>query len=203
VYAILALDPRTQQHEISIQYQDYKDIFEKKNVDALLEHQPYECAIDLEERTQPPFGPIITCCKTNSRRFEKTLMKNLEKGFIRHSKSPIGAPILFVNKKDGSLYTCVNYRGLNSFTIKNQYLLPLISRLLDQFNHTKVYTKTDLHGTYNLVHIREGDEWKMVFRTCYDHFEYVVMAFGLTNALAVFQHMMNDVFHEYLDDFVV
>jgi hypothetical protein len=66
-----------------------------------------------------------------------------------------------------------------------------------------MYTKIDLHRAYNLVCIQEGDEWKMVFRTCYDHFEYVVMPFGLTSAPIVFQHMMNDVFHEYLNDFVV
>jgi len=95
------------------------------------------------------------------------------------------------------------YHGLNWLTIKNWYLLPVISRLLDQLSHAKVYTKIDLRGTYNLVHIREGDEWKTSFRTCYGHFEYVVMPFGLTNAFVVFQHMMNDNFYEYLDDFVV
>jgi hypothetical protein len=77
-------------------------------------------------------------------------------------------------------------------------------RIVGQLSHAKVYTKIDLHGGYSLVHIREGDEWKTTFRTHYNHFEYLVMmAFGFTNALNVFQHMMNDVFHEYLDDFVV
>ncbi len=66
-----------------------------------------------------------------------------------------------------------------------------------------MYTKIDLHGTYNLVHIQEGDEWKTVFRTCYGHFEYFMMSFSFTSTLVVFQHMMNDVFHEYLDDVVV
>ncbi len=93
-------------------------------------------------------------------------------------------------------YACVDYCGLNRLTIKNWYPLPLISELLDQLNHTKMYTKIDLCGAYNLVCIRKGDEWKTMFKTCYNHFEYVVMPFGLTNALVVFQHMMNDVFHE-------
>jgi hypothetical protein len=66
-----------------------------------------------------------------------------------------------------------------------------------------MYTKIDLCGTYNLVRIKEGDEWKMIVRNHYDHFEYVVMPCGLTNAPIVFQHMINDVFREYLDDFVV
>ncbi len=98
---------------------------------------------------------------------------------------------------------CVDYHGLNRFSIKNRYPLPLILGLLDQFSHAKVYIKIDLRGTYNSVHIQEGDEWKTTFKTYYDHFEYVVMPYGFTNALVVFQHMMNDVFYEYLDDFVV
>jgi hypothetical protein len=66
-----------------------------------------------------------------------------------------------------------------------------------------VYTKIDLRGPYKLVHIQEGDEWKMMFITCYDHFEYIVMPFGLTNAPTIFQHLLNDDFCEYLDDFMV
>ncbi len=75
--------------------------------------------------------------------------------------------------------------------------------MLDQLSHVKVFNKVDLRGAYNLVHIWEGDEWKIFFETPYGHFEYVVMPFGLINALAISQHLMNDVSHEYLDDFVV
>jgi hypothetical protein len=81
---------------------------------------------------------------------------------------------------------CVNYHGLNQLTIKNRYPLPLISGLLDQLCHAKMHTKIDLHGAYNLVHIRKGGEWKMMFKTRYGHFEYVVMPFGFTNAPIVF-----------------
>jgi len=80
-----------------------------------------------------------------------------------------------------ALYKCVLI-NVDRFTIKNQYLLPLVSRLHDQLSHAKVYTKIDLHGTYNLVHIKKGDEWKRTLKTCYSHFEYVLMPFGLTNA---------------------
>jgi hypothetical protein len=92
---------------------------------------------------------------------------------------------------------------LNKVTIKNRYPLPLISGLLEQLGEARVFTKIDLRGAYNLVRIKPGDEWKTAFRTRYGHFEYNVMPFGLTNAPAVFQHMMNNVFHEYLDKFVV
>jgi hypothetical protein len=79
----------------------------------------------------------------------------------------------------------------------------LILGLLDQFNHAMVYTKIDLCGAYNLVRIRKGNEWKMMFKTRYDHFEYVVMPFGLTIAPFIFQHLINNVFHEYLNNFVL
>lgn len=98
---------------------------------------------------------------------------------------------------------CVDYRGLNKITIKNRYPLPLISGLLDQLNQAKIYTKIDLRRAYNLVRIKEGDEWKTAFRTRYGHFKYNVMPFGLTNAPTAFQHFMNDVFREFLDNFVV
>jgi hypothetical protein len=98
---------------------------------------------------------------------------------------------------------CVDYRGLNQLAIKNEYPLLLILGLLHQLSHAKVYTQIDLHGTYNLMHIREGDEWKMAFKTHSSHLEYVLMSFGLTNVPTIFQHLMNNVFCEYLDNFVV
>ncbi len=127
----------------------------------------------------------------NSSCFKNTSTKILRRG-SKHSKFSTSAPILFVKKKDGSLRMCVDYCGLNQLTIKNQHLLSLISGLLDQFTHAKVYTKIDLHGTYNLVCIQKGDEWKIVLKIRYGHFEYVVMPFGFTNAPIVFQHMIND-----------
>ena len=98
---------------------------------------------------------------------------------------------------------CVDYQGLNKVTIKNRYPLPLIFGLLKQLGQAKIYTKIDLRGAYNLVRVKEGDEWKTAFWTRYGHFEYLVMPFGLTNALAIFQHLMNDIFREFLNNFVV
>jgi len=131
------------------------------------------------------------------------LTENLAKGFVQHSKSPAGAPILFVKKKDGSFRLCVDYCELNKITKKNRYPLPLISGILDRLHTGKIFTKLDLRGAYNLLRICPGDEWKTTFRTRYGHFEYTVMPFGLTNAPAVFQHLMNDIFREYMDEFVV
>jgi hypothetical protein len=97
----------------------------------------------------------------------------------------------------------VDYRGLNKITKKNRYPLPLISSLLDQLRTEKIFTKLDLRGAYNLLRIRPSDEWKTALRTRYGHFEYTVMPFGLTNAPVVFQHLMNDIFREYMNEFVV
>ena len=203
IYATPISEEKTLATSIPEQYKDFQDVFQKKNADILPEHRPYDCAIDLQEGTQPPFGPIYNLSQTELTELRQYIDENLAKNFIRHSKSPAGAPILFVKKKDGSLRMCVDYRGLNKVTKKNRYPLPLISSLLEQLGSAKIFTKIDLRGAYNLVRIKEGDEWKTAFRTRYGHFEYNVMPFGLTNAPAVFQHMMNDIFREYLDDFIV
>jgi hypothetical protein len=203
MYATPTSEEKTSTTSIPEQYKDFEDVFQKKNADILPEHRPYDCAIDLLEGAQPPFGPIYNLSQTELAELRKYIDENLAKNFIRHSKSPAGAPILFVKKKDGSLRMCVDYRGLNKVTKKNRYPLPLISGLLEQLGRARIFTKIDLRGAYNLVRIKEGDEWKTAFRTRYGHFEYNVMPFGLTNAPAVFQHMMNDIFREHLDDFVV
>ncbi len=109
-------------------YKDFVDVFEKINVDQLPAHSPYDCSIDLEEGHSPPFGPIYGLSEPELQALRDYLTENLAKGFVQHSKSPVGAPILFVKKKDGSLRLCVDYRGLNKITKKNRYPLPLISR---------------------------------------------------------------------------
>ncbi|XP_063806789.1 uncharacterized protein LOC134990792, partial [Pseudophryne corroboree] len=131
------------------------------------------------------------------------IQENLAKGFIRPSQSPVGSGFFFVGKKDGSLRPCIDFRELNRITIKNSYPLPLISVLFDQLRTATIFSKIDLRGAYNLIRIREGDEWKTAFNTHSGHYEYLVMPFGLSNAPAVFQEFMNDVLREYLDRFLV
>jgi hypothetical protein len=184
-------------------YKDFVDVFEKINADQFPAHRPYDCLIDLEERHSSPFGPIYGLLEPELQALRDYLTENLAKGFIQHSKSPVGAPILFVKKKDGSLRLCVDYCRLNKITKKNRYPLPLILGLLDRLRTRKIFTKLDLRGAYNLLRIRPGDEWKTAFRTRYGHFEYTVMPLGLTNAPAIFQHLMNDIFREYMDEFVM
>jgi hypothetical protein len=188
---------------IPAKYHAYLDVFSKEDADKLPPHRPYDHSIDLEPGTQPPFGPLYTLSEVELKALRDWLDENLAKGFIQPSKSPAGAPILFVKKKDGSLRLCVDYRGLNKISVKNRAALPLIGESLDRLRRAKVFSKLDLRGAYNLVRIKKGDEWKTAFRTRYGHFETLVMPFGLTNAPATFQSFMNDIFRDLLDDFMI
>uniref|UniRef100_A0A4W5LZ43 ribonuclease H n=1 Tax=Hucho hucho TaxID=62062 RepID=A0A4W5LZ43_9TELE len=126
----------------------------------------------------------------------------LSAGFVRPSTSPAGAGFFFVSKKDGSLRPCIDYRGLNSITIRNRYPLPLMSTAFELLQGASIFTKLDLRNAYHLVRIRQGDEWKTAFNIPTGHYEYQVMPFGLTNAPAVFQALINDVLRDMLNQFV-
>ena len=119
------------------------------------------------------------------------LQELLDRGFIRLSTSPWGAPVLFSKKKDKTLRLCIDYRQLNRVTIKNKYPLPRINDLFDQLRGAQVYSKIDLRSDYHQ------------FRTRYGPFEFIVMPFGLMNALTIFMDLMHRVFQPYLDRFVV
>ncbi|GJS37517.1 retrotransposon protein, putative, ty3-gypsy subclass [Tanacetum coccineum] len=126
-----------------------------------------------------------------------------DKGFIRLSSSPWGAPVLFVKKKDGSFWMCINYRELNKVTVKNRYPLLRIDDLFDQLQGSRVYSKIDLRSGYHQLRVREEDILKTSFRTRYGHYEFQVMPFGLTNAPTVFMDLMNWVCKPYLEKFVI
>ena len=127
----------------------------------------------------------------------------LAKGFIHPSLSPWGCPVLFVTKKDGTERMCIDYRPLNQATIKNKYPLPRINDLYNQLAGSSVFSKMDLRLGYHQIKIRNEDIPKTAFTTRYGLYEYTVMSFGLTNAPATFSRMMNSIFMEYLDKFVV
>nr|GFC71523.1 putative reverse transcriptase domain, aspartic peptidase domain protein [Tanacetum cinerariifolium] len=121
------------------------------------------------------------------------------------SKAPysMGAPVLFVKKKDGSMRLCIDYRDLNHVTIKNCCSLPRIENLFDQLQGAKFFSKIDLKSGYHQLRVKEQDIPKTAFRTRYGHYEFLVMPFGLTNSPAVIMGLMNRIFHEYLDKFVI
>ena len=127
-----------------------------------------------------------------------------DKGFIRLSTSPWGAPVLFTKKKDKTLRLCIDYRQLNRVTIKNQYPLLRIDDLFDQLKEVRFYSKIDLRTGYHQLRVREDDILKRAIKKkWYGHFEFIVMPLGLTNAPAAFMDLMHRVFQPYLDQFVV
>lgn len=131
------------------------------------------------------------------------LAENLRKGWIRRSKSPVLAPIVFARKKDGSIRVCIDYRNLNKVTIKNRYPLPLIPELTDRLVGARIFTKLDIRQAYHRIRMASGHEFKTAFKTRYGLFEYLVMPFGLTNAPAQFQAHMQQIFSDLLDIAVV
>lgn len=131
------------------------------------------------------------------------LQELLDKKYIRPSISPWGAPVLFVRKKDGTLHMCIDYRQLNKLTVKNKYPLPHIDELFDQVKGATIFSKIDLSSGYHQIRIKEDDIAKTAFRTRYGHYEFVVLPLRLTNAPATFMCLMNTVFHQYLDKFVL
>ena len=162
-----------------------------------------EHAIEVEESKQLPFGPIYSLGPVELETLKTYFKINLANGFIRPSKSPAWALILFNRKPDVSLWLCVNYWGLNNITIKNQYLLSLIGELLDRLGRARRFTQLDLTNVYYRMRIREGDEWKTAFRSKYGYFKYQVMPFGLSNAPATFQEYVNKILAEKLNIFVI
>ena len=190
--------------EVPAEYSDYSNVFSAENAAKLLENTGInEHAIELEEGKQPPFGPIYSLGPVELETLKTYIETNLANGFIRPSKSPAGAPILFDRKPDGSLRICIDYQDLNNITIKNRYLLSLIGKSLDRLGRAKRFTQLDLTNAYYRMRIREGDECKTAFRTRYGHFKYQVMPFSLFNTPATFQGYVNKILAEKLDIFVI
>lgn len=122
----------------------------------------------------------------------------LAQGYIPPSTSPAASSFFFMAKKDGGLRPCIDYRALNKITLKFWYPLPLVPAALEHLRGATVFTKLDLRSAYNLIRIREGDEWRTAFITLTGHYEYCIMPYGLVNAPSVFQ----DFIHEVLRDFL-
>jgi hypothetical protein len=181
---------------------EYPDVF----LEELLGMPPdrdVEFVIDLLPGTGPiakrPYHMLVD----ELEELKKQLRELSDKGYIRPSASPWGSPVLFVKKKDGSMRMCIDYRNLKAMTVKNKYPLPRLDDLLDQLKDAKFFAKINLRSGYHQMEIRSEDIPKTAFVTRYGQYEFTVVSFGLTNAPAYFMNMMNKVFMDELDKFVV
>nr|GFB36133.1 putative reverse transcriptase domain-containing protein [Tanacetum cinerariifolium] len=168
----------------------------------------YECGNQGDYRRDlPGAAPVARApyrlAPSGMKDLSEQLKELSDKGFVRHSSSPCGAPVLFVKKKDGLFRMCIDYQELNKLKLRNRYPLPRIDDLFDQLQGSSVYSKIDLRSGYHQLRVREEDILKTTFRTRYGHYEFQVMPFGLTNAPAVFMDLMNRVCKPYLDKFVI
>ena len=156
-------------------------------------------AIDIKEGFVLRKGKIYLLLREEREKVREFVKEQLQKGYIQLSKSPQTAPVFFVGKKDEKKQMVQDYRYLNEWTIKNNYLLPLILDVLENIGTKKIFTKMDLRWRYNNVRIKKGDEWKAVFTTPEGFFEPTVMFFRLTNSPAAFQAMMNELLRDLIN----
>jgi len=181
---------------------EYLDVFPEE-LPGMPPDRDIEFVIDFVPGTSPIAKRPYRMAASELAELKKQLEELQRIGFIRPSSSPWGALVLFVKKKDGSMRLCVDYRALNEVTIKNKYPLPRIDDLFDQLKGAKYFSKIDLRSGYFQLKIRESDIPKTAFVTRYGQFEFTVMSFGLTNAPAYFMNLMNKVFMDELDKFVI
>ncbi|GJY80784.1 putative reverse transcriptase domain-containing protein [Tanacetum coccineum] len=181
---------------------DFPEVF-PEDLPGLPPTRQVEFQIDLVPGAAPVARAPYRLAPSEMKELSEQLKELSDKGFIRPSSSPWGAPVLFVKKKDGSFRMCIDYRELNKLTVKNRYPLPRIDDLFDQLQGSSIYSKIDLRSGYHQLKVREEDISKTAFRTRYGHYEFQVMPFGLTNAPAVFMDLMNRVCKPYLDKFVI
>nr|GFA68549.1 putative reverse transcriptase domain-containing protein [Tanacetum cinerariifolium] len=181
---------------------DFPEVF-PEDLPGLPPIRPVEFQIDLVPGAAPVARKPYRLAPFEMKELAKQLKELSDKGFIRPSSSPWGAPVLFVKKKDGLFRMCIDYQELNKLMVKNRYPLPRIDDLFDQLQGSSVYSKIDLRSGYHQLRVREEDIPKTAFRTRYGHYEFQVMPFDLTNAPAIFMDLMNRVCKPYLDKFVI
>jgi hypothetical protein len=192
--AISTMDVRT--------VSDFPDVFAEELPGMPLDHD-IEFVIEVVPSTARIFKRPYRMVANQLAQSKEQLQELLDKGYIHPSASPWGAPVIFAPKKDGTQRICVHYRSLNEVTIKNKYPLPSIDDLFDQLKGACVFSKVDLRSGYHQLNIRASDIPKITFIARYYLYEYTIMSFGLTNAPAYFMYLMNKVFMEYLDRFMV
>ncbi|MBW0472489.1 hypothetical protein O181_012204 [Austropuccinia psidii MF-1] len=194
--------PPSSHHDSLEELWDEEEEPTEVKAEKLLPYRTCDHHIKLEE-SLPPFGLIYSLSNQESDTLRAYFSENVEKAFIRPSSSSKGEPVLFFNKEDGGLLLCVDYCNLNAVTRKNKYTVPPMNQLLTVLNGFSIFSKIDLCDAYKQLRIKEGDEHLTAFGTNYGSYEYLVMSFGPTNAPSSFRNIVNDIFYDLLDIYVV
>jgi hypothetical protein len=177
---------------------DFSDVFPEE-LPGMPPYREVEFVIDLLPETTPTPKRSYRMSVEELKELKKQLTELQEAGYIRLNSSPCGAPVLFVQKKEGSQGMCVNYRSLNDVTVKNKCTLPRIEDLFNHMRGARVFSKIDLRSGYHQMKIRPSDIPKTDFSTRYGLYELIVTSFGLTNAPAYFMDLKNKVFMIWTD----
>jgi hypothetical protein len=205
LYAIQVLES-VEDDKLSLEYhpalREYRDVFSEE-VPGLPPRRDIDFSIELAPGAVPVSRTPYRMSTLELVELKLQLKEMMDKGYIQPSMSPWGAPVLFVNKKDGTLRLCIDYRQLNKVTIKNKHPLPRIDDLFDQLGGASMFSKIDLRSGYHQVQIKGEDIHKTAFRMRYGHYEFVVVPFGLTNAPTTFMCLMNNVLSKFLDKFAL
>src|SRR5260221_7724029 len=180
-------------------YKDFADVFSEEAFAHLPPCKVWDHAIELHPDAKLPRGRTFPLSPAEQKELDEFLRENLVNGQIRLSKSPIGAPVFFIKKKEGSLCLVQDYWKLNEIMIKNSYPLPLVSDVLTRLHDAEWFTTLDLHWGFNNICLKEGDKWKAAFSTNRGLFEPLVMFFGLCNSPTTFQTMMNNILCPFID----
>src|SRR6266571_9144873 len=195
----VAAQQYTTKATIPPEHQQYTKVFSKEESKRYPLKQAWDHTIELKEGSPDAIDcKVYPLNQTEDVAVQEFIKKELDKGYICISKSPYASPFFFIQKKDGTLRLVQDYQKINALTVRNQYPLPLISDLICDLSNTHIYTKLDVRWGYNNIHICEGDEHKVAFKTKYGLFEPMVMYFGLTNSPATFQTMMNYIYHDVI-----
>jgi len=195
----MELDHQKVEAMVPQKFHKWLKVFGKVELERISTRKIWDHAIDLKEEFKASKARVYPLSRNEREEVQQFIQDHLQKGYIRPSKSPQTSPVFFVGKKDGGKCMVMDYRRLNKQMVKNNYLLPLITDLVDAMGNKKLFTKMDLQWGYNNVRIKEGDEWKAAFTTHVGSFEPVVMFFGMTNLPATFQGMMNEIMRDLIN----
>jgi len=177
----------------------WRKVFRKVKLERMPIRKIWDHAIDLKKTFKPRKGKIYSLFKNEREEVQNFAEDQLRKGYIRPSKSLQMLPVFFVGKKDRRKWMVMDYHNLNSQIVKNNYLLLLITELIDNMGSKRVFTKMDLRWSFNNMRIKEGDEWKGAFTMHIGSFEPTVMFFRMTNSPAMFQAMMNEILRDLIN----